>query len=49
MNDSGLCPRCRRAVTLLRTRRGVVLADHDFSDNRARRTRCPGTGRAPHA
>ncbi|WP_190329529.1 hypothetical protein [Streptomyces venezuelae] len=49
-DGEGLCPRCGRNVTLLRTRRrGVVLDSHEaapFSDARALRIRCPGTGRA---
>lgn len=47
----GRCPRCARSVTLLRTRRGVVvLDDHEvapFSGNRSLRIRCPGAGRPP--
>lgn len=50
MNEEARCPRCRRAVPLLRTRRGVVLDVHDvrpFSDDRAARSQCPGSGRKP--
>ncbi|MEU6674787.1 hypothetical protein [Streptomyces sp. NPDC046925] len=44
----GRCPRCARGVTLLRTRRGVVLDEHEaapFSCDRRLRIRCPGSWR----